>query len=271
MKKAINNKKKAFELLRGLDHSAAAYSMLREPTDPTWNAEEKQALEQLQIFGVLQPFPMLLSCFDRFFETDRPGFAKILKAASVIAFRYNVICGQHPGHQETLYNDVAVKVSEGEYAKPRQVVEAMKHVYPSDQQFKAAFAEKKLKRNRKIMRHILFRIEKQLSGMELDEESDNVTLEHILPESPSEEWAHIPESVQEEMVYRIGNITLLERGKNRDVGNVGYAVKRDAYANSRFHLTKAIAEHYDEWNERKLAARQKKLADVACAVWRMDF
>jgi hypothetical protein len=275
IKKSINNKGKTFDLLRGLDQSAAVYTTLRDPTDTSWNKNERQALAQLKMYNVQQPFAMLLACYDRFYETDRDGFTKILRSVAIIAFRFNVICGLHTGNQESLYNDIAVKVSGGMYAQPQQVIEAMKPVYPANEQFKLAFSEKELKttsgRNKKVVRHILFRIETQLSEREFDEESAKYNLEHILPEHPSNEWVELAENIQEGMIYRLGNMTLLESSANRDIGNAGYAAKRAAYSNSDFQITRAVAEHYDVWNEQKMEARQKKLAGVANAIWRIDF
>ena len=275
IKKSVNDKRKAFELLRDLDQSADVYATLRDATDARWNREEKEALEQLKLYNVQQPFSMFLACYNSFYDSDRSGFTKIMKVAAIIAFRYNVICGLHTHAQESLYNDIAVKVTGGAYAQPQQVVEAMRPVYPMDEPFKLAFAEKELKttsgRNKKVARHILFRIEKQVSGREFDEESAKYTLEHILPEHPSEDWAGLAENIQEGMIYRLGNMTLLESGANRDIGNAGYGEKLEVYCISDFQITRAVAENYTSWDERKVGTRQKRLADVASSVWKVEF
>lgn len=117
----------------------------------------------------------------------------------------------------------------------------------------------------------MFEIEHQISAQSLDFESATYNLEHILPENPSEAWGHIEDSKQDRLIYRLGNMTPLETGVNRDIGNLPYDQKRLAYAKSDFQITRGIAEHYDEWTEAKIIARQTQLAKAASAIWRIDF
>jgi hypothetical protein len=275
IRKRITTKAAAFGLVRDLDASAAVYAALRDPQDPAWNRDEKLALEQLQMFSVRQPLAMLMTCHSRFFDRDRPAFTRILKAIAVISFRYNVICNLQTQEQEQLYNDIAGKVFDSIYTHAAQVIAALRTVYPEDQTFKAAFTEKELRtansRNKKIVRYILFEIEHQRSGQDFDFESATYNLEHILPEHPSAAWSEIEEEKQDRLIYRLGNMTPLETARNRELGNQGYAIKREIYAQSSFQITKAIAQHYDTWDEKKVEARQKQLANVATGIWRIDF
>jgi len=165
IRRRVNTRELAFEIMRGLDHSAAIYAALRDPQDALWEAEERQALQQLLMFNVRQPLAMLLACFERFAATERSFFTRILRAVAVISFRYNVICNLQTHDQERTYNEVAWKVSDGTFSTVNAVLKALKEVYPEDNQFKAAFTEKELRttnsRNRKVARYILFQIEKQ--------------------------------------------------------------------------------------------------------------
>ncbi len=275
IRRRIATREKAFELLRALDRSAEVYAALRDPHDRFWNREEKHALEQLTMFNVRQPLAMLMACHAKFHETERAAFTRILKAVAVVSFRYNVICNLQAHEQERLYNDIAWKVSEGTFSRPSEAIAALRDVYPDDNRFKAAFADKELRttnsRNKKVVRYILFEIERQSSGKDFDFESAAYNVEHILPEHPSEDWSYIDESKQERLIYRIGNMTPLETGRNRDLGNGDYASKRPVYAQSAFRITNAVAEHYDSWDERKIEARQQRLASVAAGIWRVEF
>ncbi len=275
IRKRITLRDAAFELLRDLDQSAAVYAALRDPQDPAWNIEEKRCLKQLLMFNVRQPLAMLMACHARFYEHDRAAFTRMMKAVAVVSFRYNVICNFQSHEQERLYNDIALKVSAGSYLRVTDVIGALREVYPDDMQFKAAFSEKELcttnSRNKKVVRYILFEIERQQSGQDFDFESATYNLEHILPEHPSEIWSYIEESKQEQLMYRLGNMTPLEANRNRVLGNGDYASKRLVYQQSAFRITNAVAEHYDIWDEQKIEARQKQLATVASGIWKIDF
>ncbi|MGR0482906.1 MAG: HNH endonuclease family protein [Candidatus Electronema sp. V4] len=202
-------------------------------------------------------------------------FTRILRAVAIVSFRYNVICNLQTNDQERLYNEIARNFSDRKYASPADLLAALGAVYPDDSRFKTAFAEKELRTtdssNKKVVRWILFEIERQQHQQCFDFESATYSIEHILPEHPSEDWALIDEAKQERMKYRLGNMTPLETSRNRDVRNKDYPVKRAVYQSSAFKMTQAVAEHYDRWDEQKAAARQKLMADIAAGIWRFDF
>ncbi len=276
IRKQISSRKTAFQLLRDLEQAAPVYAALHDPQDKLWNQDERDCLKQLSMFTVRQPLAMLMACHEQHYEAERSVFTRILRAVAIISFRYNVICNLPSHDQERLYNEIARNVSGKKYASTAELLSALGAVYPDDSLFKTAFAEKELRttvsRNKKIVRWILFEIERQKYQQKFDSESATYSIEHILPEHPSEAWSAIDETKQDRMKYLLGNMTPLETSRNREVGNKDYQTKLAVYQRSAFKMTQAIAEHYyDTWNEEKIESRQKQLANAAAGIWRFDF
>ena len=163
------------------------YAALRSPEDVSWSKAERDSLSQLQMFNVRQPLALLLAAFERMSDEDRPGFGRLLRAIAVVSFRYNVICGRQSNEQEREYNRVAVRSVSPAARRSRGHDQGAAAVYPEDDEFRAAFADKELRttssRNKKVARFILFRLERQLSDKDFDFESSKYDIEHVLPET----------------------------------------------------------------------------------------
>lgn len=277
IRSATQDRPAAFTLIREMDRNAQVYVALRRPEEgDNWTTEERKSLEQLKMFNVRQPLSLLLAVFERFGEEDRRGFQKFLRAITILSFRYNVICGRQSKDQERIYNQIAQEISSSEIENVNEAFIKLRPIYPEDREFQAAFEEKVLRttshRNKEVMRFILFQLEEHLSSNAFEIESSRYTIEHILPENPSDDgWRQFSEQQQEAFTYRLGNMTILEANYNRDLGRSGYDKKRLAYEKSCFAITRNLADQYDQWTMEKIRANQRWMAKQATSIWRVNF
>lgn len=266
----IVDRESVFELLRGMEEDMDAYLALTNPEASSWSPVLKGFAQNLRMFSVRQPFSLLLAAHRKFSSDD---FESLLRSCVMISFRYNVI-GSLPTHeQEHIYHNVAQKISSGGLTAAAETLDAMKPIYPNDDKFRSDFSEKILRttnsRNSRIVRYILCALEFQQNGQDYDFESDSITIEHILPQNPASGWSAFNEEEADMMVYRLGNMTLLNKGQNKDLGNAEFAVKKPVLAGSNFELTRKVAEENLEWTPERIAARQKSMAKIATGVWRI--
>ncbi|NNN70827.1 DUF262 domain-containing protein [Vibrio sp. 3-2(1)] len=274
IQKAIDTQAKAFQLVTDLEYNAEIYANLRDPNSATWDVAEKEALSQLIMFGVKQPMAMLMSSYRRFFDTDRQTFTKILQSISVISFRYNVICSLPPQDQEGLYSSVATRIENGDLTSYVEVIDALRDIYPDDTHFTAAFTSKQLKttntRNQKVVQYILKKLEHSESGNSVDLATNQFNIEHILPQRAGDGWDQFNGVRQQQSIYRLANMVILEKSINKNIGNCPYEVKRESLKKSAVAITAGLANFYDDWSPETIDSRQKFLAKKAKTIWRVN-
>ncbi len=267
----IKTREAVFQLLRDMEEDLDTYLALSSPEVSDWSRELKALAGTLRTFNVRQPFPLLLSARRQFAETE---FAGLLRAGVVISLRYNIICGYSPAEQERTYNAVAERIARGELLSLSAALAAMTGIYPDDAAFRAAFADKSIRttqsRNNRVVRFILCALERHLvPDHDYDFTSDAFTLEHVLPQNPQTGWDGFTDEEAETLVYRLGNLTLMQAGVNRDLGNAAYPAKRMAYEKSGFAITRRLAQEYAEWTPERIAAHQVWMANQATSIWRI--
>lgn len=103
---------------------------------------------------------------------------------------------------------------------------------------------------------------------------ENYTIEHVLPQNKklSSQWQLALgddwQSIQEEYVHTIGNLTLT--GYNSELSDRFFTEKRDmegGFASSPLTLNQSLRSH-ETWNKDSIQARSKLLADKMQTVWR---
>lgn len=271
MKDVVRTSPKVIELLDELERNAQLYNALSNSSDPFWigQKEQKKRIKEIELFREKQALPLLLASYNNLTPEE---FTKVLRIVSVITFRYTIIGGLHTNLKEDVYNKAAIKISNREITTASEIASDVKSLYTSDKDFKNDFSTATIstKRGKKLVRYILFEIENHLSHTDTDYEDSPATIEHILPENAGEEWVpNFPVSIQESLVYRLGNYTLLEDDKNRQCGTKSFELKKAVYQTSQYELSREIVAAV--WTPNTLDNRQTKLSGYASTSWRLPY
>ncbi|TAE95425.1 MAG: DUF262 domain-containing protein [Oscillatoriales cyanobacterium] len=270
VRESVKNAQQAFDLLDKLENFSSLFVALGSPNDEFWRdtPQNQPYIRALNLFRVKQVYPTLFAAYQKFSAED---FTRLLKLVVAISFRYSIVSSLNPNELELLYNNAALDITSGKITGMRQVFDTLRPGYVKDEKFQQDFALLSLStkgQKRKLVRYIFCNLEADESGIEVNE--DSFSIEHILPEVPTDEWRQNFTDVQiEEMVYRLGNLSLLEPSFNRDIGQKNYQIKREKYQQSVYALTKNILA--EDWTPDAIAARQRNLARRAVHIWQSDF
>lgn len=122
---------------------------------------------------------------------------------------------------------------------------------------------------------LILRLEALLSDGSKKQEYKNVSIEHVLPQTPSEgsEWlSWYPEAENRELwTHRLANLVPLQGAKNSAANNYDFTYKKDVYfrkkeTSSPFILTNEVRDEA-EWRPDRLEKRQERLIKLLCNHW----
>ncbi|MDF1736550.1 MAG: DUF262 domain-containing HNH endonuclease family protein [Minwuia sp.] len=270
IKRKISNREDAYKLISGLEDGLETYLSLTQPDQSNWTGEDKDNAKLLKMFSVRQPLALLMATREKI----PTGFSVVLRGIVNITFRYNVISNLQAAEQERTYSRVAIGISSGIFTNANEILKELSQIYPNDEIFRANFATKVFdtgsSRNKQIVRYILAKLDAQSSGTPFSPPSPEITIEHVLPENPGDDWAEVSDADVESSVYRIGNMILLEDKLNSLAGNSSFESKKNQYRKSSISDALKLSEFDELWNVTEIDKRQKKLAKLATTVWRVS-
>ena len=269
IRKEIKTDRQVFLLLKDLLVYSDIYMALRDSEDELWgnNDSIKNYITLLKVFSLKQPYALLMSARKNLSDEL---FIRVLRDIIIVCFRYITIGDKNPNEIERSFNEMALSI-----ASTRQYnVNLLRKVYIEDSEFVGLFKTKSFPisgRNMQIVRYILAKLEYASGNLvTIDYMDEKNSIEHILPQSPSEAW-NIEEDNVERLYSRLGNLTLLERSKNKDIGNASYLEKIPVYRESSFNMTASIPDSYSIWDESSISSRQAKMSSLAKSIWRISF
>lgn len=274
VREQVRTPAEVFALIDALIDRGELFAALGDHTHGYWAElpDARPLIRDLNLFRVRQMTPVLFAAWERF---SREGFISVLTMVTVIVFRYLVVSGLNPNVMESVAHEAAKAILHGKALTPADVFLLLKPMYVEDRKFISDFASLTIDtsgQRKKLAKYVLAKLESDLSGRHCDPDTDPGTVEHILPENPSQEWeSFIPRAQWEAALYRLGNLTLLEAATNRRAANAGYCKKLEFYRQSHYEITRRIADLApEEWTMALLERRQQEMARRAAHVWRVD-
>jgi hypothetical protein len=269
IKRNVTDRAAAYQLVSGLEDGVETYLSLTQPDQSNWAGDDKENARLLKMFSVRQPFALLMAMHAKIPE----GLSQVLSAIVSITFRYNVISNLQAAEQERTYSRVAIGISQENLTTAADVIRELRTIYPSDEIFRANFTTKIFdtsnSRNKQVVRYILAKVDAQTAGTPFSWPSPEITVEHILPENPADDWPQFSDVDAASEVYRIGNMMLLEERLNREAGNKSFADKRPFFAQSDMATAATISGEMADWDAGKIQNRQGAMARNATGIWRI--
>lgn len=265
------------EFLKNLYYLAQIYSKLINI-----NVENKKLSLTLREYVNLDmkttyPFVFGLLIENAENKINNEEMIKILRLLESYLIRRNV-CNLAGGGlsqiMASLYNDLKKKHGEkfynDTYSKIAMALAGIstKAYFPKDDEFIRELCSRDMYHSRNIS-YILTKIETSEQNKEIIDDS-NLTIEHIMPQSLSQEWIKYLsredfENFHNEYVHRIGNLTLT--AYNSEMSNKLYKEKKAHIDFSRLILNRYFSDIEDWNNEDCINNRSIVLAESAKKIW----
>jgi uncharacterized protein with ParB-like and HNH nuclease domain len=270
----IRNKGDVFKFLDELKDEAEYYEALLNPSKTFWvrkSQEIVELLDELHLLSKQQPMPLLMaSCKEDKFPTNE--FIKLIRICINFIFRYLTIAERENKELERLFSEIAISIRKGKIRNTKDVKSRMMRENVDDDSFFKDFSRKQIK-TAKVAKYILRKIENHMSP-ESEKVSRRLTLEHILPKNPDDEWKeHLEEKKmdKDDYVYRLGNMTLLLERPNKEAQSHFFTRKREQIYRKQTKLRiNEDLKQYDGWTAEEIRERQERLAGVALKVWAIE-
>lgn len=270
IKKRTNNQSGVVSFAADLERNAHLYVAMVNTTDALWTKYGdtcRQHMETINTLRMVQIRPLILSVLDSF----KDGEAKIAIRNMVSwSVRFLIHGGLGSGAIETHNCQAAKAIRDKEITSASQLFKRLRSVIPNDAQFQASFATATVSKAY-LSRYYLRALEQQERGESEPELVPNpntevINLEHVLPQTASHAWAHIPPDEHVLLLKRLGNLALMKTKINTTAGNDGFSFKKSFYAQSDYRLTARLSQE-GKWDRQKIEHRQAYMAGLAVKTW----
>ena len=275
----VNNNIELKEFLNEWLGYAKSYEMLLKPSD---NREKKYVLENaindMIMLNIKTTYPFLLGILYDYNQglIKLDDTVKIFRLIESYAVRRS-ICSIQGGALSQALASIIKEFKEkyhDEYYVDTYLKVATKMAsintnayFPKNSQFKDEFISRDMYSS-PLKKYILYKLENSYQDKEIIN-IDNLTIEHIMPNTITEEWKNYlnMENVEEfhsQYKNRIGNLTLT--AYNSEMGQKLFKEKKNNSDFSRLYLNRYFSD-IEVWNKNEIINRGNSLFEIALKIW----
>ncbi|MGW4892004.1 GmrSD restriction endonuclease domain-containing protein [Kitasatospora sp. NPDC004240] len=238
------------------------------------------ALERLGAWGGQTHYPLALHLLD----LVDGGRATAAEAAE--ALRYvesylvrRMICQVPTNHLNRIFMDAPreLETDRSPAEAVHRLLSGRRRRWPSDEDLREAIRTKPFYWTGRPQQrlHVLRRLEESHAATEpVDFEKAALTVEHVLPQRPQQDWFDLlaeetedgqsPKDLHDLLVHTLGNLTL--SGENSKLSNHPFERKQQILDSSALRMNQEIAAA-ERWGRAEILARADRLAERAVGLW----
>ena len=214
-------------------------------------------------------YPFLLHVFDDYAKNvmDAKTLGKVVQLVFIYLLRRSV-CGVPSNSLRGFFTYLYARVFKVESNK-KKYYEALnkflftlttRDVMPSDTEFERALNHGNVYSNLPTCKFLLMDLENGDGKETLN--PDDMTIEHIMPQTLGSEWQHISPAEHEEYLHVLGNLSVT--GYNSELSNKSFAEKKKIIReNSKAVVLNGDVWDKDDWTIADIKARGQRLAAMA--------
>lgn len=272
---AIRDKLKSFdstqakfqELSKDLLEEAEVYFALNYPESPLWEGKEKLILliDELKYLAFTQYKPIVLAAYFDSFKNDPKKFEKLLEAFRNFAVRRYVLSKKRANEFEEEYSKMARNLRSKNITID-YIINFFNESLISYESIKHQMTNQGLNPSVKAARYLLTKMNDSITPNPLmNSWKNNPTLEHVIPQSPDSEWKLFLSNekiIFEEIVGRLGNLTILDKGENNELGNMKYPEKKKRYLDKKLPINLFTFDKIDLFNVDAIKLREEIFCEL---------
>jgi uncharacterized protein with ParB-like and HNH nuclease domain/alkylated DNA nucleotide flippase Atl1 len=237
----------------------------------------RAALARLERWGASTTFPLLLYVFDLRERGECTDGEVVEVLAYVESFLVRRMIATVPTNNLNRIFSSLVPQLPAELPIADAVRTALsgdRKYWPSDKRLRDAIGSQPFYyQGRQDQKMLVFeRLEESYEhGEPVDWPAANLSIEHVMPQSLSEEWTEAiiaagddPDVVHTELLHTLGNLTVT--AYNGQLSNSPFRRKQEILGGSHLELNRAISPS-EGWGRAEIVSRAAELAERAIAIW----